>query len=73
MKQIVDKCVTVWYTALTLTKQGNQMTHAIVVIATKTVAVDAAGYAHLYSSKEVAERVFAEQFSGRTDVRVQPW
>lgn len=49
------------------------MTHAIVDIATNTVVKDAKGYGHIYSSKEMAERIFKQYFAGRTDVRVQPW
>lgn len=57
----------------TTTKGEIQMTHAIVDIASKSALKDAQGYAHIYSSKETAEKVFNEQFAGRTDVRVQPW
>ena len=49
------------------------MTHAIVVKSTNTVAKDADGYGHVYSSKEYAEKVLAEQFAGRDDVVVKPW
>lgn len=49
------------------------MTHAIVIKETNTVAKDAQGYGHIYSSKEYAEKVMREQFSDRDDVMVKPW
>lgn len=49
------------------------MSYAIYNKQTKRAEVDANGYAHIYSDKDFALKVMADQFAGREEIDVRSW